>query len=182
MYYENTPIHGVPKGLLLGQQERTTELNQRISVRQFADKDLAPNFDPRPISTKYAMLPIIDRRAPTTEIIENIPEHSVQNNFNPGTQRGPPDTFFTTVDTESTLRNLSVSMQRGLSQSVYVPSSSSSLFNVEVPSNNRIPTHPGLFHTQDSLTSSRALRYDTSVVGKNTFFNNTRVQMKNISP
>ena len=55
-------FYGVPKGIMYGQQERVDELNERINKRQFSDRPLAPNFAPRPITTKYTHFPIMDRR------------------------------------------------------------------------------------------------------------------------
>ena len=46
-------LYGVPDGLLIGQQSRVDEINERIGSRQFSDQPLAPNFDPRPVMTKY---------------------------------------------------------------------------------------------------------------------------------
>ena len=181
MYYENKPMYGLEKGLSLGQQERTMELDQRLSTRHFSDKHLAPNFNPIPVSTRYSILPITDRRAPATVPIDYLPEHSVSTNFNPGNRRAPPETFFTTIDTESSLRNLSISLQHGASQSTYVPPTSSSLYNVDVPTNTRLPTHPGLFNNQNNLSNSRQMRIQANpAVGKEVFSNNTRVQMRNM--
>jgi hypothetical protein len=176
----NNSLYGVPQGALFGQFERTDELNRRISSRQFSDKTLAANFDPRPVSTRYAVLPIVERRAAPIIQIDKVQEHNVSNNFNPGTQRGPPDTFFTNVDTDSVLRNLTTSIQKGAHQAVYVPSSSSDMYRIEVPTNDRIPTHPGLF-SDYHVQASRGLHYSHNGVGNGAFSNNTRVQMRHIS-
>mgnify|MGYP006952839852 CR=1 FL=1 len=178
--YNNNSLYGVPKGLSVGQFERTNELNCRIANRHFSDKTLAANFDPRPVSTRYAVLPILERRAVSMIEIDKVIEHSVSNNFNPGTQRGPPDTFFTNIDTDSVLRNLTTSIQKGAHQAIYVPSSTSDMYRIEVPTNDRIPTHPGLF-SDSILQSSRGMHYSHNVVGNNAFLNSTRVQMRHIS-
>jgi hypothetical protein len=61
--YSNTDnlFQGVVQGCLYGQQDRVDALNSRINSRQFADIDLRPNYDPRPIQTKYNHFPIIDQ-------------------------------------------------------------------------------------------------------------------------
>jgi hypothetical protein len=172
-------LYGVANGLSYGQFERTDELNSRISARHFSDTPLAPNFNARPASTRYATMPIIDKRAPSIVPIKNIKEHSVTSNFNPGNNMGPPETFFSNIDTESSLRNITTSNQPSAQQSIYVPSSTSDLYMVSVPSNGRIPTHPGLFQ-QFSHSTLRSEIPLSMAVGKNTFFNNTRSQLRNM--
>ena len=41
-------------------------LSDRIAQRNMPSRPLQPQFSMRPVSTKYALLPIIDRRAPAT--------------------------------------------------------------------------------------------------------------------
>ena len=40
---------------------RTEELNQRISSRNIPSNQLQAQFDIRPVSSKYAKMPIVDR-------------------------------------------------------------------------------------------------------------------------
>jgi hypothetical protein len=44
-------------GLYTCQQERTDELNERMFSRIHSDNSLRPNYDPRPVSTKYSVFP-----------------------------------------------------------------------------------------------------------------------------
>ena len=60
-------------GVLIGQNERVEELNRRIVDRVSTDAPLQPNFDPRPVSTKYALFPVIDRRRIPKQAIEKYP-------------------------------------------------------------------------------------------------------------
>ena len=56
----DTLFQGVVQGCLVGQKDRVDGLNDRIQGRQFSDIELRPNYDPRPVSTKYSRFPIID--------------------------------------------------------------------------------------------------------------------------
>jgi hypothetical protein len=60
-YYQNIDFgeNGVCKGIYYGQNERVDELNTRIQSRHFPDVDLPPNFDPRPVSTRFCLFPVV---------------------------------------------------------------------------------------------------------------------------
>ena len=103
---DNSKIYGIPDGVYSGQNDRIDELNARRQSRQFPDQPLQPEFDPRPVSTKYSLFPMIDRRVPVNyanplvEIpnkvaipnkVENVQNHiySISTNFSPATRNGP---------------------------------------------------------------------------------------------
>jgi len=173
-------LYGVPDGLLIGQQCRVDELNDRIVDRQFSDKPLAPNFDPRPVMTKYSHFPALDRKAPSSVAIQSSAPHNVHSNFSPATQNGPPNAYLRNIDTESSLRNQSVALQRGVTQSVYVPSSDSDLYKVHVPSKPGPQPHSNLFEKQTFSATVREQNAQQSTIGKDRFFNHTRVQLRNL--
>lgn len=173
-------LYGVPNGLLVGQHSRVDELNERINSRQFSDKPLAPNFDPRPVMTKYAYFPGLDRRPPSNIPIKSYLDHSVISNFSPATQNGPPTTYFNSIDTESILRNQTVSLQKGTTQGTYVPSSDSDLYKVDVPSKQSHQPHPSLFHHQPINSTQRELKTSHLPIGKDTLHNHTRVQLRSL--
>jgi len=52
---------------------RTEELNERVSNRNIPSEPLQPQFDIRPLSTKYSMMPIFDRRPIPTVSINVLP-------------------------------------------------------------------------------------------------------------
>jgi hypothetical protein len=109
--------------------------------------------------------------------------HSVSNNFNPATRNGPPDYYLNNVDVETMLRNQHVSLQKGANQGVYVPSSSSDLYNVNVMnvSGHAVNTHPHkhLFNTFQ-YSNNREQKVNNLKIGKDLFNNNTRTQLRNI--
>jgi hypothetical protein len=173
-------LYGVQQGLIIGQQERVDELNDRIASRQFPDHGLAPNFDPRPVMTKYMKFPTIDRRAPSNVPIQPSLAHSVHNNFSPATQMGPPSGFLQNVDTESVLRNQTTALQHGATQNVYVPSSTSDLYNVHVTSTPGPQPHPSLFDRPTFAPTTRELRTQHAPIGKDQFHNHTRTQLRGL--
>lgn len=176
----NEKIYGVPEYLYYGQNERVDELNQRLEMRHFPDSPLEPNYDPRPVPTKYSLFPIVDRRAPAHAARLEYPDYNGGVNFNPGSDRAPPIGFSKNVDTETVLRNQTFAIQNGASRGVYVPSSTSDLYNVSVPVSTNAPaqTHPLLFERQ-LFDGSLHPNLAADNIGRDTFFNNTRTQLRN---
>ena len=161
--------------------DRVEELNDRIWSRNVPDKALAANFDPRPMSTKYAHFGILDRRGIATIPISETVAHTVGTNFNPGTHRAPPGSIIRDVNIETTLRNQYDVLRHGDNYSEYVPSSQSDLFVVNVPSSstgNGLLNHPDLFK-QERHSTFRAKAFSQDIGGL-TFGNNTRVQLRNM--
>jgi hypothetical protein len=127
---------------------RTEELNDRISTRNIPSNPLQPQFDIRPLSTKYAMMPIFDRRPIPTVSIEVLPTYDIRTTFNPGNAQAaaPWAGFANNVNDESRLRNQFFALQRGAGQSSYIPSRGSDMYEVNVPTNDQIlQPFPGLF-------------------------------------
>ena len=50
---QTSGVIGIPTGISYGQNERVDELNSRLFDRNHPDQSLKPNFDFRPVSTKY---------------------------------------------------------------------------------------------------------------------------------
>jgi hypothetical protein len=176
---------GLVQGIYYGQQERVDELNERIQRRQFPDKPLAPNFSSRPVLSKYSRFPILDRRAPFEEPIRPVDKFHVSTHFNPGSY-APPTTYLQSVDTESGLRNQTVAYHRRAPQSVYVPSSTSDLYHVQIPFSSTQPihgqqSHPSLFQQPiiESTTREAFVRNNVAI-GRDLFFNNTRTQLRSL--
>lgn len=173
------PIHGVQRGLVAGQHARIDEINTRVAVRQFPDRPLAPNFNPRPVPTKYALFPIQDRRALPSEPIYAMPTHCIATNFSPATRNGPAETYLANVDTETILRNQTVSLQKGAPQGAFIPSSSSDLYRTAVYGREEEQTHPSLFSRENYHTQPSQVIAESNI-GKDIFFNHTRTQLRNM--
>jgi hypothetical protein len=177
-YNSNEKIYGVVEGVSYGKFDRTDELNDRMASRYFSDSPLQPNYNPRPVPTKYSLFPIIDRKTPVKEVLLPYVDYSLSNNFNPGNAKAPISGFLKNVDTETILRNQAFALQKS-DQSVYVPTSQSDLYKVEVISKPMEQPYPLLFST---------LQYGDRIhpnnqnkkIGNDRFFNHTRTQLRSV--
>jgi hypothetical protein len=173
-------INGLHRELHVGQHQRVDDLNSRISSRQFSDKPLRPNFDPRPVPTKYSLFPIIERRAPRTIAIDPVNIHKVENNFNPSTRKYPFSSFQNNIDQEIYLRNQGVVMSKD-DGAHYVPSSKSELYGVRLPETvgTGVHQHPLLF--QKHQFHSPLPDITTGKIGQSSLFNHTRTQLRDLA-
>ena len=158
---------------------RTEELNERVSSRNIPSNALQPQFDIRPLSTKYSMMPIFDRRPIPTVSINVLPTYNISNTFNPGNAHAAPWAgFATNVNDESRLRNQFFALQRGAAQSTYIPSRYSDMYEVSVPSNDNVmQPFPSLFEKEQFDQFNPAPKDN----GINLFNNFTRYQIKELS-
>lgn len=177
-YNSNNLLYGVQQGIIYGQNERVDELNERLYSRNIPDISLAPNFDPRPVPTKYALFPLINRRKESNVRINPMVNHNVDINFNPSNRVGPPQGYIVNVDVETMLRNQGIALQHGADDNVYVPSSNSDLYKVFVPSKPSVQPHPELFNKQTYQTYNANNVHKN--IGNSRFFNHTRTQLRNI--
>ena len=128
--------------------ERTEELNYRISNRNVPSHPLQPQFGIRPLSTKYSMLPIFDRRPVPNVSIEVLPTYNIRETFNPGNAQSaaPWSGFASNINDESRLRNQFFAYQRGAGQSCYIPSKYSNMYECKIPANDQVvQPYPSLF-------------------------------------
>ena len=138
-------IFGTHRAVQYRQHTNIDESNTRLNGRQFADSPLEPNFDIRPVPTKYALFPMVNRRKPVTEEKLSYVNYNQNANFTPAVSKGPVSGYMNGIDTETVLRNQTFGMQGGVGQDVYVPSSSSDLYKVSVVSRPSEQPHMGLF-------------------------------------
>ena len=174
----NTNVTGAVQGLWQGQQGRLDDLDSRLFDRQFPDRPLQPNFDFRPVATKYAYLPIIDRRAKPSVPIVNQGFYDTTTNFSPATSNGPVATYLANIDLETVLQNRHVSLQHGADQGVYVPDSSSDLYGFSaVGRQEDMGERAMIFNKQglDTRVSDVARQ-----IGQDRFHNNTRTQLRGL--
>ena len=170
-------MYGVVNKLFLCQNERTDELNERISSRNIPSEPLQPFYYQTPVSTKYGYMPILDQRKESSVPLNNFPIFSPHTTFNPGNNMAPWHGFANNVNVESTLRNQFFGLQ-DCEQAYYVPSSKSDLYNVVVPPPSQSVTQqfPGLFQREvfDHFNPN------TNNLGNSFFNNNTRMEIKDI--
>lgn len=158
-------------GLYYCNIERDNELNTRLFNRNVPSAMLQPQFSMRPVSSKYATLPILDGFKPSTVQINRLPTYSVKQVFNPGSS-APWSGFSKNINTESTLRNQFFALQH-CDQSKYIPSSTSDMFSVEVTGRKETQPFPGLFDEKPF----EKFNPNTCNVGGNLFNNSTREQL-----
>ena len=174
-------MYGVVHGLYYGQNERVEELNDRILSRNYADHALPPNFDPRPVQTKYVKFPALDiYRKPIVQIESNY-DYGLETNFTPPLMSvGPVSGFLNRVNTESSLRNQYFALQKGADQGIYVPDKNSDLYRVRIPYIPGEQTHPLLFENTQLDQSPHPNTINEPQIGADMFHNNTRTQLRNI--
>jgi hypothetical protein len=164
-------MYGVVDGVYFCNQDRDKELNNRIAARNIPSQPLQPQFSLRPVPTKYTKLPIVDQRSIAQVPINCAPAYNTTNVFNPGNAEGPWSGFANKINTESDLKNMFFALQN-CDQSVYVPKSTSDLYNMQVTPQEVNNPHELLFH-QEEFNPFNPNRCD---VGKDFFNNHTRVQ------
>ena len=131
---------------------------------------------PRPVPTKYARFPIIDRKKPVKEPVVPYLDYCMKSNFNPGNARAPPSGYSRNVNVETILRNQTAALQHA-DQPVYVPSRDSDLYNVSIPSAPSVQPYPLLFQ-QFNFDQASHPNVSNNYVGNQQFFNHTRTQLR----
>lgn len=123
----------------------------RSYCRNIPSQPLQPYLNARPVPTKYNFMPIIDNRKENEVPLIQQATYVQTDIFNPGNSKGPWSGYASNINNESELRNQIYALQRS-SESVYIPSSKSNLYNVNWNnnnSNNSNQPHPGLFEIPD---------------------------------
>ena len=192
------------KELLVGQFARTEELNERIYSRNVPDTHLENWFTPQSFSTRFVKMPTIPpssrngeaataaAAAPQPELIhfatsstpQNFeiknPPYNTERTFAAVTRTAPFRGFSSNVDIESSLHNQFYALQNS-DQAVYIPSSTSDLYNVTAVGRYEEQTHPGLFTKYNIDTTAVASnRPNIQNIGNDRWFNHTRTQLRNI--
>jgi len=175
---DNTTIVGATHGLWEGQFQRVEELNDRLADRHFPDQMLQPNFSSRPVATKYALFPVIDRRAAPSVPIEKQPKYNQYKSFSPATCNGPVATYLANIDLETVLQNRHVVLQKGADQGVYVPSSKSNLYGFSAVGREESMGERGMLFAKHQLATKTS--EVAQKIGQDRFHNNTRVQLRGL--
>ena len=175
---DNPNVTGSINGLWEGQHARLNELNTRIADRQFPDRPLQPNFNTRPVPTKYALFPIINRRAASHVSIRQEDIYNPYTTFSPATRNGPVASYLANIDLETVLQNRTTALQHGADQGVYVPNSKSDMYGFTAVGRQEDMGDRSMIFDKQSL--------DTKVsdvarqIGNDRFHNNTRVQLRGL--
>ena len=157
----------------------SNSINTRIYDRNIPSQMLQPYIDVRPVMTKYSYFPIVDPRKSINVPLVQMPTYNVDKVFNPGNATAPWSGFSSNVNVESELRNQIYALQK-CSQSVYVPKSSSDLYNYNFKTVTQPNPHELLFQQTDGFSSFDP-NPDSNIVGAGIFNNNTRCQVRDMT-
>jgi hypothetical protein len=155
------------------------QTNERIYDRNLPSQMLQPYLDVRPVMTKYSYFPIVDPRKEVKVRLEQMPTYNQETVFNPGNTQGPWSGFASSINKESELRNQIFALQK-CSQSVYVPNSSSDLYEYSFqPRQLTGQPHSLLF------ASEKFQHFNPNpapeIIGAAMFHNPTRAQVKDLT-
>jgi hypothetical protein len=158
------------------QQYRNETYNDRIYSRNIPSGNMEAKFSPVPVSTKYSIMPVFDQYKQANIPIVTRGFYNVGKTFSPGNAEGPWSGFASNVDVETILRNQQFGLQY-CEQSVYVPSSNSDLYRVEVVGRQEVQNHPALFNQEQFAPFNP----NTLNLGTDIFNNSTRQQLKDLN-
>jgi hypothetical protein len=170
-------MYGLVKGVLLCQQNRTQDLNERIYSRNIPSNAVQMQYGPRAVSTKFVRLPVFDKHQESETRCHEQSIYNTETMFTPGNSL-PFNGYQSNVDIETKLRNAIFPLQ-GCPQARYIPSSNSDMFNSQYLSqgNKIVPmTNPLLFKEEQF----NKFDPNTCDLGYKLFNNHTRVQIRNL--
>lgn len=170
-------FYGVINGAYSNHHDRLGEINERISSRNIPSTPLQPAYNVRPLSSKYATLPILETRPVPTVQIPPYQHFSTETVFNPGNAKAPWRGWAERVNLESSLRNQFFALQRN-DRAVYVPNSNSDLYQVLVDAREVNQPNPYLF--DNGATDFSPMNPNPNNLGKLTFDNSTRFQLRTL--
>jgi hypothetical protein len=167
----NLPV--IPEGIYYGQYENLDAINRGILDRINTDTPLRPNLDFRSVPTRATLYPTIDNRP---KYKGKYLDYSVERTFAPVHAKGPVQGF--NVDDETRLKNQYFALQHGAEQSIYVPSSTSDLYKVNVPTTSHAYSQPfpELFTRHQYMTAPAPM---ADRIGTDMFNNCTQTQLRN---
>lgn len=158
--------------------QRQVVTNMRTFERIIPSQPLQPYLDSRPSSTKYSLLPIVDPRKDANVPLVQRATYNPETIYYPGNDTAPWAGYATNVNNESILRNQVYALQK-CDQSVYIPSSKSTLYNDKFKNSYPVnQPHEGLFKTEQFATTSHN---NKDQIGYAMFNNSTRNQLRNLT-
>lgn len=186
MEFKNVKFEQDPPEFLTMKNTCMDEINDKISTRYFPDAGLKPSIDFRPVSTKYSLFPVIDRKPEIQKNEKMYLDHRVELNFNPGNRKGPFSGYKNNIEVENILRNQKTVLNKDEIGSKYIPSLKSDLY-VSRSLNNHTNKNINEEDPDNSLLF-RNFTFNSSPhpnvsnrIGNDIFHNNTRVQLKSSS-
>lgn len=172
----NNLIFGAVHGVHIKQHHDILH-NDLIYNRNIPDEILRPNLSFHATTTRQTLFPTAPIKREASVPIYSTPGHCVHTKFSPATRMGPTATYLANIDIETKLQGRVYALQRG-DESVYVPNSSSDLYNTHVEAGAPLEQpYPLLFEKQEYKTRGSSI---ATKIGNDQLYNNTRVQLKTI--
>jgi len=164
--------------IILQNFEKNDNINQKIYERNIPSNNLQMNFSPRPVLTKYSFIPILDNRIKCNSEINIYKCYNTEETFYSGDCKPPFTGYAIAIDKESSLRNQFFALQKS-DQKEWVPSSNSDLYenNINYININNNLDENLLFKNENFNKFNPNI---SNKIGNEIFYNNTRVQLKNI--
>ena len=172
-------MEGVVQGAFICNNERTSELSQKMYERNVPTNELNISYSLRPVQTRFVHMPTNDYRKQSSEPCIKYPTYDTHTEFSPGSSL-PFGGYQRAIDTESVLRDIIFPMQNG-GQSKFIPGTNSDLFNTSYLTQTNTPVEmPNqLLFSQHQF---EAFNPNTHNLGNDTFNNSTRNQIKDCNP
>ena len=158
--------------------EKLDTMNNKLYTRNIPSNTIQPNFNARPVSSKYSKLPLIDHRKESNVPIINQENYNSEEVFYPGTRKPHYCGFATNIDKESTLRNQFFALQAA-DQARYIPPSTSDLYMNPI----NFQTVPVNLEETMLFREPEFADFNPNpsvIIGNRIFDNATRVQLKNL--
>lgn len=157
------------------QHGRTDELSDRMYSRNIASKQLPPKYFSRPVSNRRTVMPTIDSRKKSTVVKGKFEKYDMTRDFSPGVG-GPYNGYSDNVDKESVLLNRFNVLQK-CTQVSFIPGSGSDLYNDTLPETNSVEQPFSLLQSNQVFDNFNP---NECGLAKETFFNHTRQQSKDV--
>ena len=164
--------------VILQNFSKNDKINSEIYNRNFPSKNLQMSFSPRPVQTKYTVMPILDIKKQPSVPIKNCEIFNINETFYPGTRQPNYNGYSYNIDKESGLRNQFFALQNS-DQAKFIPSSTSDLYENPINFTNVNNDLDNSLLFKDEHFNNFNPNIDSSI-GKNIFNNSTRVQLKNL--
>jgi hypothetical protein len=151
---------------------------ERSNRRNYSTHTLQPHLSARPVQTKYTIMPIVSPSQQINTPVTQQPTYDCNKMYHP-TNKGPWCGYASNINHESDLRNQLYPLS-DCSTNAYIPSSSSSLYQVKWKNNKNIEQpFPNLFKTENFCPMNPNPNPDS--IGYALFNNATRQQVKDLS-
>jgi len=157
--------------------EKQNHINISILNRQITENNLQPNIDFRPIPTKYTHFNVFGNLQEKTDT--KYRDYDITTMYNSGNRKSHFSGFSNNIDNESVLQNRVYALQRD-ERSVYVPNTTSQLYNEYKPNTININTDIDNYRVFSNHEFNSHNPNYSDKIGSDYFNNSTRVQLKSI--